>query len=282
MDKEKIEQENLLPEDRENLGQEDEKPEKAGQEALKEWKEIKERRIKRVCDFDFTTSETDYSSDEQKKIAILQEKFQKLLVQTKDDPQKFLEEIKKQDVDVVGNSVFLKDKTQTIEGIISRAVGTPKGITAGYLNPEGIQKLLQSEKVGSAVYEELANLKGKNGAVLLYKKPNAKSIFHEGLHALQYIEGFDMQQLDDPESHSRRELETSWALVKTKEDGLLSKVDRLKSVRTSKGYFVIKPIYGANDIVQEVRRFDDNLQKVKDEVGKRKAREEIKNSIPGS
>lgn len=280
MDPEKIEQENT-PEDRENLGPEDEKPEKAGQEALEEWRKMEERRIKRVCDFDFTISEIDYSSDEQKKIAILQEKFQKLLVQTEDDPQKFLGEIKKQDVDVVENSVFLKNKTQTMEGVISRALGTPKGIMAGYLNPERIQKLLQSEKVGSAVYEELANLKGKNGAIFLYKKPDAKSIFHEGLHALQYIESFDMQQPDEPESRSRRELETNWALVKTKEDGLLSKVDRLNSVRTAEGHFGPKPIYGTNDIVQEVRQFEDNLQNLKDEVGKRKAREEIKSSLPG-
>lgn len=256
------EQEKKLPE-----GQED-----VGDNNLREIRAHNERRIERVKQFDFNDPDLGYSAGEKEKIERLQERFKDIVTLSGDDSKKFLELIKEQDVGVVENSRFLKGRTQSIEGVIFRPMGTPKGINASYLTPESIERLLKEEKKDSSVYAELNDGQKKNGLILLYKKPNAKSVFHEGFHALQYLDGFNMKP-GDQEEHAKRELEASWAIIKTKEEGLLSEVDRLKEKKVFDIGLGKVPTYGPNDIEKEAIQFFSNFSKIRAGVAERRDEE---------
>lgn len=195
--------------------------------------------------------------------------FETLVRESADTPELFLAKISQKGIGIFTDSVYLKSRVTPVM-TLAKIVGTNKGMYEGALfaTPDITQKqivALGSEYTNTQVIAELTRAAMYRGAIFLDKNPSPKSIFHEGAHALQMINGLDMDAGTE-QTKLKREIEVNIALIRLKQARLLTAVTSGK-FDEGKGPFGPTATLDTGDIFQEVDYFFLNKGKLTGDKG---------------
>ncbi len=198
--------------------------------------------------------EFDYTEEELEQLAKFKQDFAARVAAAHDSPMEFLEKIQSEGIQVVYKSAyFARLETLLHEG--------GKTATALFLTRSMIANTVASmeknDETNHPFYRELQACLGiadMKGTIFLQKRPNQKSIWHEGAHAVQLLHNFLLDG-SDTRTKLRRELEVNQTLLQVHAAGLLAQVPNEGYQVVSKSYFGEAVSLPANDINQEVQYF---------------------------
>jgi hypothetical protein len=256
-----------------------------------------EEKIQKVLNIDFKSPELGYTDQERAEAEKTKESFKSFVEKSGDDPEKMLDLLAKEGIAVVKDSKYLNERKKShgnpLAELARELNKEPTGVGAQFGTAEHLREIASSGKFGEVATKELLEAtKDSKGAIFLGKEPVPKSMFHESCHALQYLNGQNMDASNN-EVRAKRELEVNYIMMATKEeDGLLKSIDRLKAddVRTRMlgEHKIPSVVFGANDIVYEARRAEANiadlktaLAEKKDKTGLEDARSELDKKFGG-
>ncbi len=218
----------------------------------------KEEQIGQIESFDFT--DIGYTEKEVEQNGKFRQALDQYIEESGDDPKKFLDSLAQQGIRVVENSSFLSSQ-QSTQQFLGRLTGRGEsGINALFATQDMVKNYI-SGYLPENVKRELEDALSSQGTIFLSKRPDPKSIFHEGSHAVQHLSGMDMDAKDE-KTRLRREIEVDTALIHAKNTGKLGSVSR-GEYRIGKGPFGETATLGSNDIYQEVDYFLGNKAKLK-------------------
>lgn len=233
----------------------------------------KEEQIGQIEQFDF--HDVDYEQEDIEQNNKFRDAFNKYLEESGDDPKKFLDLLAQQGIQIVESSSFLSSQ-QSTQQFLGRLTGRGEsGVNALFATQDMVKNYL-SEDMPEHVKKELKDSLSSAGIIFLNKRPNAKSIFHEGAHAIQYLSGMNMDAKDE-ETKLRREIEVNTALIGAKNSGKLTGVSR-GEYQTGRGPFGETATLSTNDIYQETDYFLQNRKKLSEIVLERDTREDNETS----
>lgn len=240
--------------------------EKGVDELSAQWEARGKKRLEEVLNTDL--KEIGFSQKEEQQVRVLLQKLEAIAVTSEGAYQAFLEELQSSGIAVVENSWYLKSRqglSQFLSGRVEKALFASREIIRQQISAMEANGESESK---SYVYQELKQAQESKGVIFLSKQVNPKSVWHEGAHALQLLEGFDMDAGNESE-RIKRELEVSYCLTELVSKGLLPDIS-LADYRYA-GESPLGPGYklSANDILQEVRNFKKYQAQLQDlgEVG---------------
>lgn len=221
----------------------------------------KEEQIGQIEQFNFHN--VGYEEDAIEQNNKFRDTFNRYLEESGDDPKKFLDLLAQQGIRIVENSSFLSSQ-QSTQQFLGRLTGRGEsGVNALFATQDMVKNYL-SGNMPEHTKKELEDSLSSAGVIFLNKRPNAKSIFHEGSHAIQYLSGMNMDAQDE-EIKLRREIEVNTALIGAKNSGKLTGVSR-GEYQTGRGPFGETATLSTNDIYQEVDYFLQNRKKLSETV----------------
>lgn len=217
----------------------------------------KEEQVGQIESFNF--ADIGYTEEEVEQNGKFRQALDQYIEESGDDPKKFLDLLAQQGIHVVENSSFLSTQ-QSAQQFLGRLTGMGEsGINALFATQDMVKNYISGD-LPENVKRELEEAFSSRGAIFLSKKPNPKSIFHEGSHAVQHLSGMNMDAKDE-ETKLRREIEVNTALIHSKNTGKIGNVSR-GEYRIGKGPFGETATLGSNDIYQEVDYFLGNKAKL--------------------
>jgi hypothetical protein len=231
------------------------------------------QRLEQIANFDFAS--LGFSPEEQGSLIKFESKIFEVFEKCQDDQQEFLHILKGSGIRIVPNSKYLKAQRGLTYGGLQQ--------TAGFAPREVVQKQIESLGHG-LLKEELEQVADAPGVIFLGRHPLPKSIWHEGLHALQMLNNFSMTAAD-PKIQAQRELEVNYLLIRLKQQGFLKDVSMAKYEVTGKTVFGEAVKLDPNDIGQEVIYAENNIKKLREinktagEIGDKAEMEKIKQKI---
>jgi hypothetical protein len=180
------------------------------------------------------------------------------------DPERALQLLGARGIRIVRNSRLLSGQQMLTK---ASAFG------AFFATPAILESLRKQYSDGSAALrQELDECQGADGVIFLDKAPRAKSVFHEAAHAVQQLEGLEMDA-KDPVIHAYRELEANTSLITAHDQGLIPAI-------TKGNYAEIKSPFGGktakvdpNDIYAEAQYFEANRSALEAAVKQRDAQQ---------
>lgn len=208
--------------------------------------------------------ELGFKDEEIEAAAEFYKQFELMIKEAQDEPDLFLARLSENGIGIFRNSYFLKSRESPMQAL-HRLSGSYQGnyVGASFLTPAIIQRQIESLRdinSSNLIFEELRQAAQFKGAIFLSKQPSAKSIFHEGAHAIQMIQGMDMDASDD-EIRLKREIEVNLTLIQNKQNGLLKDVTRGK-FKEGTGPFGPTATLETTDIFQEVDYLLSNIDKL--------------------
>ena len=233
----------------------------------------KEEQVGQIESFNF--ADIGYTEKEVEQNGKFRQALDQYIEESGDDPKKFLDSLAQQGIRVVENSSFLSSQ-QSTQQFLGRLTGRGEsGINALFATQDMVNNYISGD-LPENVKRELEDALSSQGTIFLSKRPNPKSIFHEGSHAVQHLSGMDMDAKDE-ETKLRREIEVNTALIHAKNTGKLGNVSR-GEYRIGKGPFGETATLGSNDIYQEVDYFLGNKAKLEKIILERRKTDDEKAS----
>lgn len=233
----------------------------------------KEEQVGQIESFNF--ADIGYTEKEVEQNGKFRQALDQYIEESGDDPKKFLDSLAQQGIRVVENSSFLSSQ-QSTQQFLGRLTGRGEsGINALFATQDMVNNYISGDLLEN-VKRELEDALSSQGTIFLSKRPNPKSIFHEGSHAVQHLSGMDMDAKDE-ETKLRREIEVNTALIHAKNTGKLGNVSR-GEYRIGKGPFGETATLGSNDIYQEVDYFLGNKAKLEKIILERRKTDDEKAS----
>lgn len=217
----------------------------------------KEEQINEIESLDF--KDIGYTEEEVLQNVHFRNEFNRYIEESDDDPENFIDLLSQRGIHIVRNSRFLKSQQSQQQFLKTISGEGSTGVNAIFVTREMMQTYL-GDDIPKNIRREIEEAVKSSGAMFLAKKPNPKSIFHEGAHAIQYLSRMNMDATDE-KTKLKREIEVNTALIHLKNTEKLSKVSR-GEYRTGKGPFGETASLLPNDIYQEVDYFMKNKEKL--------------------
>lgn len=194
--------------------------------------------------------------------------YESLVREAEGDPDRLLGILEAKGIKVIRKSRLLSAQQ------LMRSLGAgTKSFGAFFAPPHIVEDLCEQYKDASdTMRAELESCRGTAGAIFLDKAPRAKSIFHEAAHAVQQLEGLNMDA-KDPVTHAYREIEANTALITLHDQGLIPSI-------TKGTYTTFNAPFGdkgakvdPNDIYAEALYFGANHKELEEALRARDAQE---------
>lgn len=207
--------------------------------------------------------ELGFSAEEIEKYEKFEQRLRTILGGADGSAENLLNFLTQQDVAIIKNSHVLKGQ-QSTKAFIGNLIGAGTRTNALFATRDQVQAMqadFNPSEITTGTMEELKQAEQHAGAVFLTKTPTSKSVFHEGAHAIQLLEGMDMTTVQAV-NRLKRELEVNKALITLKHEGLLQEVSRGNIAKVGKSAFGEVLTVHANDIYQEVDYYKQNKEQL--------------------
>ncbi|MFH1561072.1 MAG: hypothetical protein ABID04_00645 [Patescibacteria group bacterium] len=210
-----------------------------------------------------------YTTDEAQGLRRFKDNFEQRVSASGDNPDNFLDGLQEDGIIIARNSWYFKSRRPLMQSI-QHSIGktTEPFENALFATRDMIQKQLAnwglSRRTNRFAYEELELLLQQQwqGVIFFNKRPDAKSKWHEGAHAIQLLSGLDMDASDGV-TRLKREMEVNQTLLQTASKGLLKDIPENGYVGSGiRGPFGEVLSLSPIDIYHEVVYFQSNEEEI--------------------